>query len=181
MCVHSYSPHFGAKMQFQTPSSSILRAVDLYSATLEIYGHEVAAVAVETSPEESSQQPATVSTKAVSDSNAATPADVVDVVHFDNRIDSVLLLMARQCPRLGILVSIYVYVKFAGSPLLIISETLMLAEPIHSADHSRHGGRRDAPVDCKSGPEPSSPVRAPCSRPLRVRLASQSRMDVPVL
>lgn len=67
-----------------------LRVVDMYKTTLEIFGYEAL-------PEEP-RRPA-----------AATLLKVGHVPDlestFDSRADSLLVLMARQCPKLGILVS----------------------------------------------------------------------------
>lgn len=110
--------------------------MDLYKATLAVYGHELAAPEVSDDSEEDNEvnlygvvhddasdandeevaKGAKTRTQATTDSCTSPPTAAADVAHavdvvdapwpdFDNRIDSVAVLLARQAPNLTTLVS----------------------------------------------------------------------------
>lgn len=116
----------------QARAATIIRAMDLYKATLTVFGHENGMPEASSGAPESDNEvnlygvPSSLSTgasdgngggdgdlkelkAAAAPSSPAAPADgqspALPWPDFDNRIDSVAVLLARQAPNLSVLVS----------------------------------------------------------------------------
>lgn len=117
-------------LQRKAKPGSIIRAMDLYKSTLTVYGHELRAANAASTESESDnevslygvpspnayddkelkamtvpERPAPTAAVALPEPLPPPAADESPWPDFGNRIDSVVVLLARQMPNLSVLVS----------------------------------------------------------------------------